>query len=130
LEDDEHTGQPRIVRTELKIQEVAMLVRTKHSQMADEIIAAAAAGIYHGTCHQILSDDLNMSFVTQHNVPSVLMQDQCDNHMRNCGDMIDSADKDGTFPNRIITGCFLYDLYLKRLLATWKSPTSPRKKKT
>jgi hypothetical protein len=25
-EDDEHTGQPRTVRTELKIQEVAMLV--------------------------------------------------------------------------------------------------------
>jgi hypothetical protein len=62
LEDDEHTGRPRTVRTELKIQEVATLVCANHSQMTDVIAAAsAAAGISHGTCHKILSDDLNMS---------------------------------------------------------------------
>jgi hypothetical protein len=38
-----------------------------------------------------LSDDLNMSRVTQHSVPRVLMQDQRDDCM--------SADKDGTFLN-------------------------------
>jgi hypothetical protein len=50
-----------------------------------------------------------------------------------CGDLIDSADKDGTFLNRFITGdktwCFLYDPQLKRQSATWKLPSSPRKKK-
>jgi hypothetical protein len=55
LEDDDHTGQPRTVRTELKSQEVATLVCANHSQMVDEI--AAAAGTSHGTCHKILSDD-------------------------------------------------------------------------
>jgi hypothetical protein len=70
LEDDEHTGWPRMVRTELKIQEVAMLVRANHSQTVDEI---AAAGISQGTCHKILSDDLNMSRITQHSVPHILM---------------------------------------------------------
>jgi hypothetical protein len=73
LEDDEHTGQPKMVRTELMIQEAATLVRPNHSQKVDEI--KAAAGISHGTCHKILSDDLNMSRVTQHSVPRVLMQD-------------------------------------------------------
>jgi hypothetical protein len=63
LEDTEHTGQPRMVRIKLKIQEVATLVRANCSQTVDEI---AAAGISHGTCHNILSDDLNMSHVTQH----------------------------------------------------------------
>jgi hypothetical protein len=62
LEDDEHTGQPRTVRTELKIQEIATLVCANRSQTVDEI-AAAAAGISHCTCHKILSDDLNMSHV-------------------------------------------------------------------
>jgi hypothetical protein len=62
LENDEHTGWPRTVRTELKIQEVAMLVRSNCSQMVDEI-AAAAAGISHGMCPKILSDDLNISHV-------------------------------------------------------------------
>jgi hypothetical protein len=32
------------------------------------IAAAAAAGISHGTCRNILSDDLNMSHVTQTNM--------------------------------------------------------------
>jgi hypothetical protein len=74
-----------------------------------------------------------MSHVTQHSVARILTQDQCDDRMSICGDLINSADKDGTFLNRIITGdetwCVLYDPQLKRLLATWKSPSLPRKKK-
>jgi hypothetical protein len=89
LEDDEHTGWPRTVRTELKIQEVAMLVHASRSQMVDEI--AAAAGISHGTCHKILSDYLNMSHITQRSVPRILMQDQHDDGTSICGDLIDSA---------------------------------------
>jgi hypothetical protein len=64
----EHTGRPRTVRTELKIQEVATLVYASHFQTLDEI----AAGISHGTCHKILSGDLNMPHVTQHSVPRAL----------------------------------------------------------
>jgi hypothetical protein len=102
LEDDEHTGRPRTLRTELKIQEVAALVCANRSHTVDEI--AAATAISHGTCHKILSDDLNMSRVTQHSVPCVLMQDQRDDCMSICGDLIDSVDKDGMFFNWIITG--------------------------
>jgi hypothetical protein len=107
LEDDGHTGWPRTVRTELKIQEVATLVHANHSQMVGEIAvaaAAAAAGISHGTCHKILSDSLNMSRVIQHSIRCFLTQDQRDDRMSTCSDLIDSADKDGTFLNRIITG--------------------------
>jgi hypothetical protein len=104
LEDDEHTSQPRTVRTELEIQEVATLVCANRSITVDEIAAAVAAGISHGTCYKILSDDLNMSCVTQHSIPRVLTQDQRDDCMSICGDLIDSADKDGTFLNRIMTG--------------------------
>jgi hypothetical protein len=85
--DDEHTGQPRTVRTELKTQEITTLVCANHSEMVDEIAAAAAAagGISHGTLCKILSDDLNMSCVSQY-VSRILMQDQHDNRMRICGD--------------------------------------------
>jgi hypothetical protein len=120
LEDDEHISRPRTIRTELKIQEVATLVHANCSQMVDEI--AAVAGISLGTCHRILSDDLNMSCVTQHSVTCVLMQDQRDSRMSICGDLIDSADKDGTFLNRTITGYetwwFLCDPQLKQHSAT------------
>jgi hypothetical protein len=54
-------------RTEFKV----------HSQTVDEV-TAAAAGIGHGICHKILSDNLNMSHVTQHRVSHVLTQDQRD----------------------------------------------------
>jgi hypothetical protein len=91
LEGDEHTGRPRTIRTELEIQEVATLVRANRFQMIDEITAAAAAGFSHGTCYKILSDDLNMSHVTQHSVPCVLTQDQLDDRMSICGELIDSA---------------------------------------
>jgi hypothetical protein len=89
LEDNEHTSRPRTVRTELQIQEVATLVCANRSQTVDEI--TAAAGISHGTCHKILSDDLNMSRVTQHSVPRALTQDQHDDRMSICGDLLDSA---------------------------------------
>jgi hypothetical protein len=112
-------------------QEVAMLVYANRSQMVDEI--AVAAGISHGTCHKILSEDLNMSRVTQHSVSHILMQEQSDSRTSICGNLIDSADRDGTFFNWIITGdetlCFLYDPQLKRQSASWKSPSSPRKNK-
>jgi hypothetical protein len=51
LEDDKHTGRPRTVRTEFKIQEVATLVRTNRSQTVDEV-ARAAAVIIHGICQK------------------------------------------------------------------------------
>jgi hypothetical protein len=78
LKGDEHTGRPRTVTTELNIQEVPTLVHASRSQTVYEI--AAAAGISNDTCHKILSDDLNMSHVTQHSVPRVLTQDQRDDH--------------------------------------------------
>jgi hypothetical protein len=61
------------------MQEVAMLPCANRSQTIDKI--AAAAGINHGTCHKILSDDMNMLHVTQHSIPRVLTQDQRDDHM-------------------------------------------------
>ena len=73
----------------------------------------AAVGIGLDTCHKILSDDLIMSHFTQHSVPRILTQDQHDVYMTIWGHLINSADDDGKFLNRIIAGdeiwCFLYD---------------------
>ena len=131
MEDEVRTGRSQTVRTERKIEEVVMLVRANRSQSVDDL--AAAVRVSHGTCYRILTDDLNMSRVTQHSVPRVLAQDQRDDRMAICGDLISSTDDDPTFLNRIITGgdtwCFLYDPQLKRGSATWITPVSPRQKK-
>jgi hypothetical protein len=104
LEDDGHSDQPRMVRTELKMQEFVNLLHANCSQMAEEVAAAAAAGISHGTSHKILSDDPNMSHVIQRSVPYILMHDQCDDHVSTCCDLINSVDKDVTFLNQIKIG--------------------------
>jgi hypothetical protein len=66
LEDDVQTCRPQTVQTECKIQKVAM-VCANCSQLANDL--AAAIGVSHGTCYKILTDDLNISSVTQHTVP-------------------------------------------------------------
>jgi hypothetical protein len=40
LEDEEYTGRPRMIRTELRIQEVPTLVCANRSQVLDEVAAA------------------------------------------------------------------------------------------
>ena len=47
LEDDVHIGRLQTVRTERKIEEVAMLVRANRSQSVDDL--AAAIGVILGT---------------------------------------------------------------------------------
>ena len=49
-----------------------MLVCANHSQLVDDL--AAAVGASHGACYKILTDHLNMSCVTQHAVPLILLQ--------------------------------------------------------
>jgi hypothetical protein len=81
LEDDEHAGPPRTVRTELNIQKIAMLMRADCCQTVDK---ATAAGISHGIYHKIPSDDLNMYCVTQHSVPRIICKTSVDNSMNTC----------------------------------------------
>jgi len=59
----------------------------------------------------------------------ILTQDQREERMTICGDLISSANADVTFLNQIITEdetwCFLYDPEA----AIWKSPLFPKRKK-
>jgi hypothetical protein len=79
LEDDEHTSRPKTIRIELEIHKVATLVLANHSQMVEEV--AAAAWVSHGSCHKILSGDMNKSLVTHYSIPSVLKLDQRDDRI-------------------------------------------------
>ena len=124
LEDYVHTGRLQMVRTESKIEDIAMLMRARRSQLVDDL--ETVVGVSHGTYYKILADDLNMSRVTKHSVPRILTQDQRDVRLEICGDLISSADDEPTFLKRIITGgeiwCFLYDPQLELQYATWKTP--------
>jgi hypothetical protein len=69
-------------------------VRANCSQTVDKFTAAAeATWISHDTCHKIVSEDMNMSRVTQHSVPRVLTQGQLGDGMRISDDLIDNAQR-------------------------------------
>jgi hypothetical protein len=65
LDDNERSGWPKAVRIERKIE-----VHANLAQSVDDI--ATAVWISHGTRHKILTDDLNMSRISEHCVPRVL----------------------------------------------------------
>ena len=100
FEDDARTGRQQTFRTERKIQEVATLVSANRSQSVEDL--AAAVRVSHGTCYQILTNDLNIFRVIQHTVSRILSHDQRD--VRICGDLISSAVDDPTFYRGIVTG--------------------------
>jgi hypothetical protein len=89
---NESSGQPKAVGTERRVKDISTLVRANNSRLVDDI--TAAVWLSYGTCHIILTDDLNMSRVSEHCVPCILMQDQCDDRMTTCGDLISNADED------------------------------------
>jgi hypothetical protein len=95
LGDDERISRPITVRNDFNIQNVATSLYASRSQKVDEV---AAEGISPCTCHMI------MSHVSHHSVTRVLTQDQRDNSMSTCGDLIDSVDNSGIFLNRTIAG--------------------------
>jgi hypothetical protein len=77
-----------MVRTEIKVREVATLVHANRSQTVHEVAVAAAPKISHATCYIILPDDHHVScYPTQ----SFMRPDirPTDNRMRTCGDLIE-----------------------------------------
>lgn len=112
--------------------EIAMLVCANRSQMVDEV--TATGGISHGTCNKILSNDLNIFRVTQHSVPFVLMQEQCNNRESNSRHQIDNSDNDGIYLNWVRKGdktrSFLYDPQMKLQSSIWKFPSMAKKNET
>ena len=103
-----------------------MLVSANRSQSVDDL--AATVGVSHGECFKILTDDLNMSHVTQHIVPRILAQDQRDNRMTICCDLITNADDFQPDHNWRRNMMFPVPSKLKRQSDTCKTPVSPQQK--
>jgi hypothetical protein len=68
--------------------------------------------------HKILSGDLNMSHVTQHSAPRVLTQDQRDDRMSICGDLIGSGQQ------RLFWGRMWICLSVCEYLVMWGDKTT------
>ena len=86
------------------------------------------------SCQRILTVDLNMRRVAAKFVPRLLTQDQKNTRMALCQELKIQIESDRNFLSKVITGdenwCYGYDLETKQASSQWKTPTSPRPKKS
>jgi len=94
----------------------------------------AEAGIGYGSCQRILTEQLNMHQTAAKFVPRVLTQDQKDSRVAICQEPKETVINDPTLLLNIITGdeniVYAYDPETKLQSSQWKSPGSPRPKKS
>jgi len=96
--------------------------------MAEEL------GISKDTVHIIVREDLGKRKICSQFVPDKPTDEQKAKQMETSGDFITMCDHDPSFLQTIVTGdetwCHQFDPESKRQLMEWRSPSSPRPKKS
>ena len=86
------------------------------------------------SCHCILIVDLNMRRVAVKFVPRLLTQDQKNTRLILCQELKNQVESDPNILSKVITGdeslCYRYNPETKQASSQWKTPTSPRPKKS
>ena len=94
----------------------------------------AEVGIGYESCQGILTEQLNIHRIAAKFVPRVLTQDQKDSRVAICQELKESVINDPTLLLNVITGdesiVYAYDPETKLKSSQWKSPGSPRPKKS
>ena len=131
VEDDHRSGRPSISTDASHVSLVDELVHSNRRltirEMSDD------CDISFGSCQSILTENLGMRRVAAKFVPRLLTQEQKDNRVAICQELLDRANDDGNFMESIITGdetwVYGYDVETKSQSSQWKGKGSPRPKK-
>ena len=132
IEDDARSGHPFFVRNEGLIAKVRKQIQEERCvtvrMMADDF------GVNRETIHHILVEDLGKRKVASLFVPHELSDDQRHECVQYAKDIIKTVRRNKNFLNLIVaedeTWCFRYDPTTKCQIAEWKSPASPKRKKS
>ena len=94
---------------------------------------AEELSINKDTVWSIITENLQMRKVCAKMVPKLLAEDQKQQRVTVCQDIVEPLEDDPDLLGRVITGdeswIFEYDPEIKRQSRQWKSPASPRPKK-
>ena len=99
-DDDERSGRPVSSSTPEMIERVRQIIR-EDRRTIDEV--SMLVGISHGTCHKILTEDLNMRRVASKFVPRFLSVDQKQQRLDICLDLKENSANDTSFLSNVIT---------------------------
>jgi len=97
-------------------------------------LMAEETGISKDTVHTIIREDLGKRKICSRFVPHKLTEERKAKRMETSGDFITMSDKVPSFLRTIVTGdetwCYQFDPESKRQSMEWRSPSSPRPKKS
>uniref|UniRef100_A0A8C4Q4B9 Mos1 transposase HTH domain-containing protein n=1 Tax=Eptatretus burgeri TaxID=7764 RepID=A0A8C4Q4B9_EPTBU len=131
VEDNPQSGRPSTSRMADNIERVKQMVCADHRLTVRMI--AEEFSINKDTVWSIISENLEMHKVCAKMVPKLLSEDQKQQRVTVCEDIIERLEDDPDLLGRVITGdeswIFEYNPKTKRQSRQWKSPASPRPKK-
>jgi len=132
VQDHPHSGCPSTSRTDENVKKIREKISEDRWYTIDEI--SEATGVSWSSCQQILTVDLNMRCVAAKFVPRLLTQDQKNTRLTLCQGLKNQIESDPHFLSKVITGdeswCYGYDPETTQASSQWKTPTSPRPKKS
>ena len=128
VEDDQRTGRPNILKTYENVERINGIVRE------DRRSGYETLSIDKDTVWKILRDELNMKKVCAKMVPKLLRPDQKERRKELCADILQQIYADPDLLKKVVTcdetWIFQYDPETKRQSMHWKTPSSPRMKKS
>ena len=131
VEDDPKTGQPSTTRTDENITRVKQLVWSDRRLTVQMILDELS--LNRESVQKILLYDLGMWKVCSKMVPKILSENQKQNRVKFCEDMLEKIKDDPDILRQIITGdktrALQYDPETKRQSMQWKTAEWPRPKK-
>ncbi|KAL4100983.1 hypothetical protein QTP88_021004 [Uroleucon formosanum] len=129
-DDDSRSGRPSTSRKDDVVEKIKEKVRNERRLTVREL--ANEAGISIGSCHEILTENLQMKRVAAKFVPRLLTLEQKENRLTICQDLKNRC-ADVNLIKNIITGdetwVYGYDPETKFQSSQWKTKFSPRPKK-
>ncbi|XP_050538772.1 protein GVQW3-like [Daktulosphaira vitifoliae] len=132
VEDDDRSGRPTTCSTNENVEKIDKIIRQDRRLSVRAV--AEIVNIDRESVSKILVKNLNMKKVCAKMIPKNLTIDRKFNRKKICSDTLKIIKDDPSFINNIITcnetWSFTYDPETKRQFMHWKTPTSPRMKKT
>ena len=129
--DEPRSGRPSSARTDVNVQRVREFLNTDRRLSLYQV--AEALDLSETTVQRIVTEDLHMRKVCAKLVPRVLTEEQKQNRVLRCEELLQVCEGDPDFLEKVITGdetwTFQYDPETKRQSAEWHTANSPCPKK-
>jgi len=129
--EDPRPGQPSTSTNDDHVDRVRAVSHGNHCLTVREV--ADEVGISIGSCHQIVTEKLQIRHVSAKFMPHLLTEDQKENHVEISQELLANANGNENFLKNIITGdetwVYGYDVETKMHLLQWMGKGSPQPKK-